>query len=511
MSISVGDIYCVFVEQMQKYAACQVTSIPDAASKKSQSLISIVELDWAGETLPDEAELRQMKPLYCDFFFWNNKLDHIYVEATIPKGYIWIGNLPPLITEKSKSYGTWHVGGSFYRQWQWNQIPADKRQQFKEAAKDDTLVQIGSETIRRSTIVIHQQTMRQIHDLSELAKLPCLTRIHTDEASDSLIAYIRSNPFVNELHLDNPSRRSLDLRDTNLKRLHLNAEGVESITLNKELNQLFLWGELSPNLHIGAEEAGRWLTVTFVDSPPLHCGLEQLGALSLHKVTHVDLLPIVQSYPGLRELRLSGKPGTIANMSSTSLLTQLRLFSTQDIFGFSPDEFPNPDHLPQLTALWMDSLPVEAAKSIKTRYKKETAKGLNMSITKPRKQDWLASNLENPFRDWDGRENISAATYKKTMALYKKMLTEFSVIEQEVSVTWTNEKLHEALSLLVKEFTETFNKLDKRTGFIETVEREEIYVVLDELLEPVNEKAAEVGLEVDVKRLFAVFNELRDF
>ncbi|MED1855649.1 hypothetical protein [Brevibacillus reuszeri] len=95
--------------------------------------------------------------------------------------------------------------------------------------------------------------------------------------------------------------------------------------------------------------------------------------------------------------------------------------------------------------------------------------------------------------------------------MYKKMLTEFSVIEQEVSVTWTNEKLHEALSLLVKEFTETFNKLDKRTGFIETVEREEIYVVLDELLEPVNEKAAEVGLEVDVKRLFAVFNELRDF
>ncbi|TGU99079.1 hypothetical protein EN829_058870, partial [Mesorhizobium sp. M00.F.Ca.ET.186.01.1.1] len=46
---------------------------------------------------------------------------------------------------------------------------------------------------------------------------------------------------------------------------------------------------------------------------------------------------------------------------------------------------------------------------IKTAYKQESKRGLNLSITKPRNPEWLANNLTNPFRDWDGRENITAA------------------------------------------------------------------------------------------------------
>ncbi|NRS47039.1 hypothetical protein [Brevibacillus sp. HB2.2] len=56
MTPTVGDIYCVFVEKLQKYTACQVTSIKESGSSKS-NLISILELDWSSDTLPDESEL----------------------------------------------------------------------------------------------------------------------------------------------------------------------------------------------------------------------------------------------------------------------------------------------------------------------------------------------------------------------------------------------------------------------------------------------------------------------
>ena len=45
---------------------------------------------------------------------------------------------------------------------------------------------------------------------------------------------------------------------------------------------------------------------------------------------------------------------------------------------------------------------------------------MNLWITKPRKSEWLAQNLDNPFRSWDGQENISIANAKKAASLYRK-------------------------------------------------------------------------------------------
>ncbi|WP_431089821.1 hypothetical protein [Paenibacillus sp. 8b26] len=73
-----------------------------------------------------------------------------------------------------------------------------------------------------------------------------------------------------------------------------------------------------------------------------------------------------------------------------------------------------------MSMLWMTSLPADAGKLIKAAYKKEVPRGLDFSITKARKPEWLAENLDNPFRDWDGREQITAANAKKSAQLYKK-------------------------------------------------------------------------------------------
>ncbi len=506
---NVGDIYCVYVEQLQRYAACQVTRIEE----KAKPLAAVLELDWTGDKLPTEEELDKMKPLYCDYYFWNNQLDHSYVTAQVPKHYIFAGNRPPLVTKETNSYAAnWHIGSSTIEQLKWRSIPEARRRSFKEAAKDNTPVVVGGVQLARSTSAVNHVALRQLSDLSALEQLPCLTRIAADRLCESLLPFVNGNPFIYELQLENHGFTSIDLRSSSLERLILQADGVEELFLNKGLAFLSLTGTPSPKLKIHAENSGQWLTAAFTGSVPPACGLERLTGLHVTQAKDLDLEPVVRSYPHLKELRLWGKPGNVVNLQQLEQLTNLRTFSTYDMFGFSGEAFPGPDRLPNLTWLWMTSLPADAAKAIKDKYKKEVPKGLDLSITKPRKPEWLAENLNNPFRDWDGRDHITAAQAKKAMNLYKKTLAAMTALAEQIqSGSMTSAEAESALDTLVSGYTEAFNKMDRSSGFIETVEREEIYTVLEDLLSGAQQELSAAGVEVDVNKLFGTFDRLRDF
>lgn len=504
-----GDIYCVFVEQLQRYAACQVTRIEE----KTKPLAAVLELDWTGDKLPTEEELDKMKPLYCDYYFWNNRLDHSYVTAQVPKHYIFAGNRPPLITEETNSYtANWHIGRSIVNQLKWQSIPEARRRSFKEAAKDNTPVVVGDVQLARSTSAVNHVALRQFSDLSVLEQFPCLTRIAADRPYESLLPFVNGNPFIYELQLENHGCTSIDLRSSSLERLILQADGLEELYLNKEVTFLSLTGTPSPTLKIHAENGGQWLTAAFTDNSPPVCGLERLAGLHVTGAKELDLELIVRSYPHLKELRLWGKPGNVVNLQQLEQLTNLTIFSTYDMFGFSGEAFPGPDRLPDLTWLWMTSLPADAAKAIKDKYKKEVPKGLDLSITKPCKPEWLAENLNNPFRDWDGREHITAAQAKKAMNQYKKTLAAMSALPEQIrSGGLTAAEAESALDALVSDYTKAFNQMDRRSGFIETVEREEIYTVLEDLLSGAQETLSAAGIEVDADKLFDTFDKLRDF
>ena len=59
---------------------------------------------------------------------------------------------------------------------------------------------------------------------------------------------------------------------------------------------------------------------------------------------------------------------------------------------------------------------------------------------------------------------------------------------------------------LVREYTEGFNKMDKRNCFIYTVEREDIYTALDGILDLIP-----IELDVDKEKLLNLFDELKEF
>ena len=59
---------------------------------------------------------------------------------------------------------------------------------------------------------------------------------------------------------------------------------------------------------------------------------------------------------------------------------------------------------------------------------------------------------------------------------------------------------------LVRDYTEGFNKMDKKKPFIDTVERDEVFTALDGILSLIPD---ELGIDHD--KLLDLFDQLKDF
>jgi len=67
-------------------------------------------------------------------------------------------------------------------------------------------------------------------------------------------------------------------------------------------------------------------------------------------------------------------------------------------------------HVAELDELWLASIPADVATALKKAYRKHGA--VDVDASEPRKPEWLSENLDNPFRDWDGRDGITPANAK---------------------------------------------------------------------------------------------------
>ena len=155
---------------------------------------------------------------------------------------------------------------------------------------------------------------------------------------------------------------------------------------------------------------------------------------------------------------------------------------------------PTPEQMPELRWFWMTSLPETAAKAAKQFWKSKP--GMDLRITKPRKPEWLAQNLDNPFRGWDGAEHIPASAAKKAANQYSKTRSQLMKLAAE-----PGEDAQAQAMDAVTAYTQTFNKM----GFIETEERDEIYMALLGILD------ALLGDALQKDALMEKFEQLRDF
>ena len=497
MLAKAGDVYCVYNNYLKKYTACQITKIEEDDQKPQAVILS---LDWSGEEPRKEAELSSLQPLYKDFMYWNRGIDLSNVDVNVPANYTFVGNVTPLTDESTNSYATWGDGYEVYRQLKWQEITKEQRNTFKEADKSkEKVIFAGKEYLISKHHLNDEWT--PFEDALELKVFPCLSKLTLKKWHENVYEYLQSTPFITELVLENHNQTKLDFSKTSPHRLSLDMTGVEELILNDDLEELILLGEITKDCKIKAYENGANLLLQPEKTIPKLQGLKDLGKLHFMNISELDIEKILTKYPKLRELRLWGKPGNLLHFDRVSEFKELEVLTTMDLFGFTAEDIPRPDSLPNLRRFWMNSLPEDAAKVAKKLYKKRKGEGLDLWVTKPRKPEWLAQNLDNPFRSWDGQENISTTNAKKAATLYKKTRAGINKLLKSSA-----DEMMEQVTDLVRVYTEGFNKMDKRNCFIETSEREDIYAALVNLLHLIPAE-----FNINKEKLLQVFDELRDF
>ena len=470
----------------------------DESGKKPQAVI--LSLDWASDKLPNEDELSLMKPLYIDYMYWGGTFNLKKVDVNVPSNYVYVGNIVPLNNEDTGTYGDWSIDVEVYNQFKWGKIPKEQRDVFKAADASSEHVEFEGNRRRLST---HSENDKW-HDFDDALSLrvfPCLSSLTVTKWHKNLFEYLNSNPFIRELVIENHGKSSLDFSETTIDRLSVDMTGMDELILNDDLSMLFLLGEVKDGCKIKSPSSG----VDFI----LHCdgfvpklqGLEGLEKLYIGKIKELDIADILREYPKIRELRLWGNPGKLTNFAKISELSNLEVLTTMDLFGFTAEDVPKPEELQKLYMLWMDSLPEDAAKEVKKLYKNRKSEGLDLWITKPRKAEWLAQNLDNPFRSWDGEEHITPANAKKAADLYRK--TRAAVVKL---IDGAGKDIEKDAEVLVRDYTESFNKMDKKKPFIDTVERDEVFTALDGILSLIPDE-----LDVDKDKLIDLFDQLKEF
>ncbi|KAF1015777.1 MAG: hypothetical protein GAK31_01254 [Stenotrophomonas maltophilia] len=471
-----GDIHTAHNARFDRYYAFQFTHY-DADEGHA-----VLLLDWWAPTPPCANALKDLKPASLDFMDWNGQLELHWVGHGLPRDSVHLGWRSPLVKGEVNREGGWPDGGGLQRQQWWNALdPAITRAYKAELAGDDSddtlILERDDFVVERGDSALQGIAMAAAPSLALFDQMPVLISLDVDVPIPGLLPWLETRPLIDELILSGIQEPVLDVRRTALSRLSVDVTGMRAIHLNSRLDTLILRGTASPELVIHDPHEGRWLDVYCTDPDLRWSGLPQLQQITLHGMRRLDATRIAERLPGIRALSVQGAPCRLDNSAQLGALAHLEHLSLVDVFPPAEAPFPAPSYWPQLSTLSLDSVPAELAKAVNASFGPCVADGLVLEIRQPRKPEWLAANMDNPFRDWDDGAGISAAQAKKAAALYRNAHKE--ALKSASAPT----ALAEALQRMATTYVEGFNALNRRSGFIGTSECEQILQALDTLLD----------------------------
>lgn len=483
-----GDIYNYYNKEKQKYTALQIVN----ADHEKQEYLLLGLYYWDDNPLT-EKEINNIKPFWKDHHSWRGEYDFMLSKGEMPDNYSFVGNREVLAfpEEEYTKAGSWKYDClQVSLQKAWDELPDSFKKKYKEMKGN------------RSNIIA--STMAEMTDATALdAAYPALTKIEVEEPKAWLQDYISTHHNITELLWKNAGEKVIDLSQTRLQTFRTDGLGIEEIILSDYMSELSFLAPIENAIKITPAPKNRAFDLHVQNTNNLHL-FKELNITELwvsgDGKTDIDMQVIAENLPHLRVLRIWGKPDYIIHMEKIALLDGLRWLTLRDIFGFTADDFPARKDFPHITSIWMDSIPDDVAKKVKKEYKE-----IDLWITKGRKPEWLEANLNNPFRHWDGDDQIAPAHAKKAANLYIKFNKQ---IDKLIKDKLPAGKMQGELEKIVTEYTQEFNKMDKRTQWIDTILREDIFDVLGKLLEPVKEA---YGEKIDFNKLDILFEGVMDF
>ncbi len=343
----------------------------------------------------------------------------------------------------------------------WQQGDAKQKENYKKYINSGEWVNLSKGSFRKNERVLTTKLYEAVEHKFSVEVFPCVTEV-------------------------------LDFR--NAQQLHsfeLDGTGVKRIYLPDDVRYLKLTGKLHSELQIIGKTL--ILNLSMEDANLCNYGLSDVHNLSVFKIKELDLGEIPLLFPKLRSLGLWGKPGILNNLETLGKLPFLKDLALSDLFGFSAEDMNILEQISELRSLALYSIPKEAGMAIKKTWK---GKLDYLKVERLRSDEWLKENLENPFCDWDGSEFVPAAAYKKTIQQYKKT-------KKHLEQAGTRDEAVAA----VKEYGLCFNRLNRQYDqFIETDEREDLFLVLEQLYEQFLKNKNLIDLDAFLN----ILDEIRD-
>lgn len=491
-----GDIFASFNARLEAFVAFQLTP------RESGGSWPVVTLDWNGPSLPTPAEIDAMRPAEFTYpTLLKRPVPYQHVVAwsgAMPRSYQHVGWREPMLVEAPRTFSGWPDGTAVLHQRIWDAHDPQMVQAYltsQQAPPDKTVLLQGDDwTVTRDARSVNSQALSAAKSLELFNELPMLESAGITKPHDGLFRWLCTRPLLTWMRISGQQNPTLDLRGTHLRHLILDVTGLKDVHLNSALEHLTIIGACDEALVISSECKGRHLIVRVEDPTLPWAGLPELEALELWEVEVFDPDRVVARFPELSALSVIGRLCRTSTLLPLGKLSSLQSLSLDELFP-EQHEFPSPACWPQLTLLRLHSAPDALAKAVKKSFKPLVPDELDLDVRRPRKPDWLAANMDNPFRDWEGRSGISAGQAKKAATLYRNARR--NALDRAAQLTGQPVALTEALTQIATEYIDGFNAMDRRTQIIETVEREEILDAMATIINAVGSmRQTQLGTDV---------------
>ena len=292
--------------------------------------------------------------------------------------------------------------------------------------KNDENIILNGHEVLKGTRRLDEEKLEGFNDWKKLDTLSCLQEIWYKGNPTQLIDYIENRTLIEFLCLLNHKQKIIDISKTNIKKLSIDT--TSEVILNEKIDTLILFGKNLGQLTITnsrqGEELNLCITLEKEKLPDYHLPL--LEDLTLLYVQKLNIDDLAEWYPNLKNLFISGKTGIFENIQSLSKLKNLEKIYIEDMFGFSGEDFPTQEGLPNLQQLGVQRIPIQAAKIIEKSFKDIQ----KLEIIDPKSDKWLQTNLNNPFHHWSDSEYIPKKHAKEAFNAYKKTLAQLEKLNK---------------------------------------------------------------------------------
>lgn len=468
--LKIGDIYSLYLKRWNFYVSAQIVVKDD-----SRGTIAVL-LDIFSKEVPTLDALKKAKPFVLDHHYWHTTNFYLYTGELWAFNPIFIGNSTPIETPTNEHFNTSGME-QFSLQYQWNQLPDDFKNSFKEQSPRD------------KTIKISRSENKDFYTSSLLQEKPLAYEVESCIFDAQLQSFLKENQQVSKLELEEVDEAIVDISASGIDSIVIRDSHIEKIVLNRYIQTLYTLGDFSAIKEIVCPFEGELLHLglsNFNSGYLKFKGLGEVRSLNIFssKNYNVDIAEIANIFPNLEFLKINGQNASLRNIEALAKLQHLESVWLSDLYDF--DSFVKKTEMPNLRSISLWSVPKIVADKVKKEFK-----GIDeMDIKQARTDEWIKANLDNPLRNWDGREGTKPSVAKKAMKAYTDAYKKLSA----------NKDKDEALKTL-ENFIAIFNEIDEK-HHIDTLEREEIWDAFNMLGELTS---------LTIKEKEEIFENLRDF